>query len=148
MKTSKEKKNQLHVARYYSWQPSTRRERTIRTKRVSFRNPAQFIRACRGLVTQWRPLGFTVMGHKGYEVRFSVSYGSDAEGRQKHLDCYVTWSEALMLDAYIRGEQGVTTLWTVVKARQEETDDDGGEALTVPSATDSLAEMPAIGSVQ
>jgi hypothetical protein len=42
-------KESLHSARYYTWQPAKRRERTQWRRRIPFRNPPQFVSALRGM---------------------------------------------------------------------------------------------------
>ena len=139
--------NQLHHARYYTWQPKAQRERRVRVTPVEFQSPAQFVKACEAVVPEWRPQRWIVMGNAEH-VHFGIDYGRTAKGVSYHLTIDVSWAEALMLDAYLRVQHQPTTLWTIINIPEITNDDDGGESIEVLSASESLADMPVIGGVQ
>lgn len=135
----------LHVARYYSWHPETRRRRTIHRKTIRFRNPAQFVSDCQDLARNSRPQHFSVIGVQGNHVAFWGHFGTSQKGVQYLLEVEVTWPQGLMLDGYLRGQYGTKALCTLIEVQDKsEDEDDGGESVIVPSAADSLANTRAL----
>lgn len=81
-----------------------------------------------------------------------ISYGSGPEGHHE-VRVGITAAEAMLMLSYLltapRNSEATPFVWMSLDYPLiEQGDGGGGEALVVPSASDSLAEMTVIGGVQ
>jgi hypothetical protein len=106
-------KEPLHNAKYYTWQPAERRERTQWRQRIPFRTPQQFVSALRGLFVD-EPLNYWLIGTEGDDPALHIKYGTTSKGVQHHVIVRLTWPEARRLDTYLKRRFTTQSLSTIV----------------------------------
>jgi len=153
LKKQSPRKPGLHVAVYTQSRKASPVDETreIRRARIAFHNPAQFLRDASQVCREWKPLSIMVVAiARTRRNDVLIRYGFDKKTQTSdEVSVKVTPQEVVILVSYLlHVGEGLVFLNQAFPVLEGPAEDDGGEELVVPSATDSLADLPAFGGIQ